>query len=43
MFFSLQLTKSFWSRCQKFLNVGAGSRVKNFRYLELEPEPEPEI
>jgi len=38
MFFSFQLTKSFCSRSQKFLDVGAGSRVKNVTCLEPEPE-----
>jgi len=43
MFFSFQLTKSFWSRSHKVLDVGTRSVAKNFRCLELEPEPEPEI
>jgi len=39
MVFSVYWTKSFWSRSQKVLEVGAGA--KNFGYLELEPEPQP--
>jgi len=45
MFFSFQLTNSFCSRSQTFLDVGAGSRVRNFRCLEPEPEiwvPDPQ-
>jgi len=43
MFFGFQLTKSFWSRSRKFLDVGARSVAKNFRCQKMEPEPEPEI
>jgi len=43
MFFSFQLTKSFWSWSHKFLDVGVRSVAKNVRCLELELEPEPEI
>jgi len=39
MVFSFYWTKSFWSRSQKLLEVGAGA--KKFGYLELEPEPQP--
>ena len=38
MIFSLQWTKSFWSRSQKLLDVGV--KVKNLRCLEIEPESE---
>jgi len=34
MLFGLQLIKSFRSRSQKFLDVGAGSGAKNFRCVE---------
>ena len=37
---SFQWTKSFCSRSQNLLDVGAGSGAKNFRCQDLEPEPE---
>ena len=41
MVFSIYWTKSFWSRSQKLLEVGA--RAKNFGHLELESEPQPQF